>query len=112
MLPPANRLKKERDIKQVLASKNSHRSAMLACKAAPNGLAVSRFCFVVSRRVSSKAVVRNKVKRRLRAAVSALLSRVKPGWDCVVIADPRVPSSNFQDLAAALEKLFLAAKIV
>jgi ribonuclease P protein component len=49
----------------------------------PNGLETTRYGFAVSRRVG-KAVVRNRVKRRLREIVRQ--TPLRTGWDIVVIA--------------------------
>jgi len=105
MLPPANRLKKEKEIKRALASRSGCKIGPLACKTAKNGLKTARFCFVVSKRVSSKAVIRNELKRRLRAAVMARLSRANPGADCVLIAYPGLETKKYDDLAIAVEKI-------
>lgn len=60
----------------------------LVMRALPNGLDCSRYGFTVSRRVG-KAVVRNRVKRRLREIVRQ--TELTPGWDIIFIA--RVPAA-------------------
>jgi ribonuclease P protein component len=112
MLPPANRLRKEKDIKRVLAQKTGYRSGLLICKTAENGLDAARFCFMVSKRVSNKAVVRNRLKRRLREAVAALLPRMRAGKDCVLIAFPGLDVKTFEDLAAAVKRSLIGSGIV
>jgi len=112
MLPPANRLRKEKEIKRALASRNGVKNGMLACKTAKNGLDTARFCFIVSKRVSNKAVVRNTLKRRLRAAVAKLLFFVKPGVDCVIIAYPGAETKRYEDLAMMVEKILAKSNIL
>jgi ribonuclease P protein component len=78
---------------------------LLVCKTASNGLDAARFCFVVSKRVSNKAVIRNKLKRRLRECVAGLLESIRPGFDCVIITYPGAETKDYQDLAAGVKKL-------
>lgn len=105
MLPPVNRLRKEKEIKRVLAGRRSYKSGLLICKAAPNGLDTARFCFVVSKKISNKAVVRNKLKRRLRSAVKVFLPQIKPGIDCVFIACPGLNLKEYRDLVFYVERI-------
>lgn len=71
---------------------------LLVLKAVPNGLEHSRFGFSVGRRVGT-AVVRNRVKRRLRAVVSH--APVVKGWDIVFIARDAAASADYQELREA-----------
>jgi ribonuclease P protein component len=98
MLPPANRLKKEKEIKRARTGKMIGESGLLACRAAANDLPVARFCFIVSKKISPKAVVRNKVKRRLRAAIAAAMPRIASGFDCVLIARFGLAAKNYQEI--------------
>jgi ribonuclease P protein component len=81
---------------------------LLVLRYAPNALDRTRFGFAVGRRVG-KAVLRNRVKRRLREA--ARLTPVRPGWDVVVIARPAAAAADYRALRVALGELLRRAKI-
>ena len=74
-----------------------------------NGLDHSRFGFLVSKRIGN-AVVRNRVKRRLREVVR--LTPVKPGWDAVFIARRDINQADFQQLKQATENLLRRTQLV
>ncbi|GAA5210483.1 ribonuclease P protein component [Microbacterium kyungheense] len=63
----------------------------------------ARFGFIVSRQVGG-AVVRNSVRRRLKALCYESLGAVSPGNDIVIRALPTAASASFADLRADVEK--------
>ena len=67
-----------------------------------------RIGFVVSKNVGG-AVIRNRVKRRLRAAMAPLLTTVPAGVDLVVRAQPAAAAAGFAELTAELERLVPSA---
>ena len=66
----------------------------------PNRLGVNRVGVTVSKKLG-KAVVRNRVRRRLREIYRLSESRFLPGWDIVVVARGRAVDADFQDLTRA-----------
>jgi ribonuclease P protein component len=82
---------------------------LVMMKLLPNGLSLSRYGFVVSKRVG-KAVVRNRVKRLLREILRQTL--LKPGWDIVFIARPRAATVNFADLRSLVLSLLARAQLL
>lgn len=70
--------------------------------AAPNGLDHARVGFAVPRSVGG-AVVRNRVRRRLRAAVGPLLPGLA-GLDLVVAVAPAAAAMPFAELDATLRR--------
>lgn len=60
---------------------------------------------VVGKR-TGKAVVRNRVKRRIREAARGLYALLSPGYDIVVIARPEAADATVQQLIDALGAIF------
>lgn len=82
---------------------------MLVLIAGPNDLDRSRFGFAVGRRVGN-AVVRNKLRRRLREI--ARRARVRTGWDLVLIARRNAASADSRDLSRSMAALLNRAGIL
>src|SRR5579862_105718 len=89
------RLRRACDFAAVHRRGRTHGGGVLSVRTLPNGLPVSRAGFVVSKRLG-KAVTRNRVKRRLRAAYDAI--GAVPGYDLVVIARPEAATCDYQSL--------------
>lgn len=85
MLAAPNRLRKPRDITRVY-KRGVYGSAegLLSLKAAASGQAQTRAVIVVSKKVDKRAVVRNKIRRRLSAALAEIWATVPTGYDIVV----------------------------
>jgi ribonuclease P protein component len=63
----------------------------------------ARFGFIVSRKVGS-AVVRNTVRRRLKAVCAEALPSVQPGSDVVIRVLPNGADAAFADLRTEVTK--------
>lgn len=74
-----------------------------------NGLEWSRFAYAIPRRVGN-AVVRNRVRRRLREALRSL--PLRPGFDVVVTARPEAAAAGFQALRSELALLLRRARLL
>lgn len=114
MLPQKNRLKKDKDFEQVFKKGKFFREDFLRLGLLLNNLNNNRFGFIVSAKVSKKAVLRNKIKRWLSAAVllhSEILKKNQLGVDVVVIVQPKIVVKNFQTIAEVIKKLFIKVKI-
>ena len=98
MLPKINRLTKKKDFDVVFKDGEGMKNGFLAFKILKNNLKESRFGFIVSKKVSSKATIRNKVKRRLRDAVHTLLKEVKKPADVVIVSLPGIEEKDFLEI--------------
>lgn len=83
---------------------------LVVMKALPNGLTLSRYGFSVSRRRIGKAVVRNKVKRRLREILR--LTPLQPGWDIIFIARSLAASASYANLEEAVKGSLSRARLL
>jgi len=84
----------------------------LALKFNKNNLKNSRFGFVVSSKVSKKAVVRNKVKRRLRESVRSRLDSIKKGFDIVFVTFEKIKEKDFEQINSLVEKILKKSKLL
>lgn len=76
-----------------------------------NRLPYSRFGFSVSRRIGN-AVLRNRVKRRMRESVRLHMDQIQPGWDCVVIARTPIRKATYRQIDDAFSRLFARSALL
>ena len=104
------RLRRAVDIAHVRQHGRAWRHPLLVLLACPNGRSCSRFGFVVSRRIG-KAVIRNRVKRRLREAVRQQVNHLIPGWDCLFIARESIAQAEYKAVETAVTHLLQQAGV-
>ncbi|MCX6764615.1 MAG: ribonuclease P protein component [Candidatus Nealsonbacteria bacterium] len=112
MLPLKNRLKKKKDFDEVFKKGKGIEGFFLFLKIKNNDLKESRFGFIVSQKVSKKAVIRNKTKRRMRAAVTNRKNFIKKGLDIVVMAKKGAERKNFLEIEEELVNLLKKIKVL
>lgn len=98
-----HRIIRGEDFRRVLRRGDKHPSALGLIAVADGHSAVSRFGFVVSKAVGG-AVVRNRIKRRLRAAC-APYTRLTPVRDVVIRVAPSATQLSFGEITAELERV-------
>lgn len=67
----------------------------------------SRFAFSVSKKVSNKAVVRNKLRRRGYEAVGELISQVKSGFLAVFVLKKGAEKLKFEEYKKEIKGLLI-----
>ena len=102
------RLRREKEFARVYRKGRSCAHPLLVLKALPGEVGVTRYGFAVGKRLG-KAVVRNRVKRRLREA--ARLTPVVSGWHIILAARPPAAGASYHELKATLEQLLRRARL-
>ncbi|MFO7536436.1 MAG: ribonuclease P protein component [Chloroflexota bacterium] len=110
MLRAEQRLRRAADIAHVRQEGTAWRHPLLVLLACPNGRSYSRFGFVTSRRIGP-AVVRNRVKRRLREVVRQQVDDMTPGWDCLFIARTPIATAKYRVVETAVNQLLQRANL-
>ena len=103
------RITKPGEYAQVYAQGGKWVCELLVMRALADGRAQSRYGFSISKRVGG-AVVRNRVKRRLREILRS--APLRPGWDIVFIARPAAATADYVRLRRAVETLLSRAHLV
>lgn len=112
MLPKINRLKDSKSFKKIFKKASGFKDNCLYIKTLDNSLPFSRFGIVVSQKISREAVVRNKIKRKIRAIVKHMLPYIKEGKDIVIVAGKGIENKNFDEFYKAMQTLFDKAKLI
>ncbi|MFM2062822.1 MAG: hypothetical protein RLZZ507_2492 [Cyanobacteriota bacterium] len=77
-------------------------------------LASTKIGVSISTKVSKRAVVRNRIKRRITDAMYQLLPKLSPGWRLVVIVKQKTAESECvsQQFLQELEQLLVKAEVI
>jgi ribonuclease P protein component len=104
MLPAQNRLKKAHDINRVYRQGKYGGGGAVSVKARRTGRPDSRAAVVVGKKVDKRAVVRNRNRRRLAAALFKLWPQVEAGYDIVVSVHQDLGETAASQLESLLSK--------
>ena len=74
-------------------------------------LEATRFGLSTGKRLGG-AVVRNRVRRRLREALRALAPSFQPGWDVLFIARPAIVDASHEDVTEAVRRLLRRGEVL
>lgn len=112
MLPEINRLKKEKDFERAFKKGKGSKEDFLYLKVVKNNLENSRFGFIISKKFSKKAVIRNKIRRRLSRLIEIKLPKIKKGIDAAITVMPGLEIGDFWELEDKMNKLFKKSGIL
>ncbi len=102
------RLRKTREFAAVRRTGRSWVNGLLVLRVASNETGLSRVGFSISRRVG-KAVIRNRVKRRLKEIVRQ--RDIAGSWDIVITARAPAAQASYRELERAMEQLLKRARL-
>lgn len=111
MLPKKNRLTKRKDFDLILKKGKAIKEGFLFFKFLPKKNGDSRFGIIVSKKISKKATVRNKLKRRIRALLRIKIKKLKKNVDGILIALPGLEEKKFQEIEFLIDNLFKRANL-
>jgi ribonuclease P protein component len=72
----------------------------------------SSFGISISKKVSKKAVVRNRLKRQIKGVIRNYLQGIEPGWKIVITVKPKAIECKYEHFLRELEELLKQAKII
>lgn len=112
MLPLSHRLRKTADIRMVFKNGQVLKEGLLLLKKSANDSEFTRFAFIVSLKVSKKATLRNKIRRRLSEIVRAKLPEIKSGLDIILIGLPGIEKEDFEIIEKMVNNALIKARII
>jgi len=110
-MPALDMLRSTADFKQVQLQSRSRSHPLLLLRYRRNDLERTRYGISTGRKVGP-AVVRNAVRRRLRAILRSIDPMMARGWDVLIVARSESAAARQVDLEAALRLLLRGAGLI
>ncbi len=112
MLSRENRLKKKKDFQEVFKKGRGIKEDFLFLKASRNETKISRFGIIVTKKASKKAVIRNKIKRKIGEAVRKNMPQIKKGWDGIFIVSQSLGQEELVKIEKVTMRLLRKTKLL
>jgi ribonuclease P protein component len=106
-----SRLKKTKEFRAVFSAKESFRLQYLVLRVGRFDKEVSRFGIVVSKKVSKKAVVRNRIRRLINEAVRLDKEHIRGGVDGVFVVLPGFEVDGLTEAQQYVRALLRKARV-
>lgn len=124
-LPKVHRLRQRRDFSMVYQAGLRQSTSNLTLRALrlPKGSSKSdsapleaippvRIGISISQKVSKRSVVRNRIKRQLRAILQQFLPQIAPGWQLVIVVRPSAIQCGYEQFLQELKQLLIGAEVM
>jgi len=108
----ALRLHKSSEFQRVRQQGRSVTSRLLILAWIPNDVGRLRVGFVVSKRISKRAVERNYIKRLLSEAIRPEIPKLSGGWDIVLSARNQITTADLRALEQDIVNLLHRARLL
>jgi ribonuclease P protein component len=97
-------LSRPQDFTAIQGSGTSRSHPLLIARFLRTDLETTRFGLSTGRKLGG-AVVRNRIRRRLREALRVMAPSFQPGWDVLFIARPAIVEADHDALVGAVRRL-------
>lgn len=103
MLKRENRLRKKKDFDAIFKQGDFKKTSFIFFITKKNNLEYSRFGIIVNKKVSKKAVIRNKIKRRIREIIRKKENEMTKGLDVIIMPYKEIKTKLFQEIEQEIE---------
>ncbi len=108
-LKRSNSLKRKKDFRYTYRVGRSVQHRYFSCVTARNRTGDTRIGITVSKK-QGNSVQRNRIKRRIREAVTPLIPDLRDGINIILVARHGILDAPFEDLCAAANSILKSAK--
>ncbi len=105
------RLRKNMEFKRVYSGGKSYWNRNLVLYVRKNGLENSRIGITITKKIGN-AVVRNRIRRRIKEICRLKLGNMKKGYDLIIIPKKNVIDISYADLESAMIHIMGIARII
>lgn len=91
---------------------SSHKSRTFRLMLHRSNLPLSRFGFVIGKKIDKRAVVRNRTKRVMRSCIEEMLPKIENGYDMLFILQKNAVGQKREAFYSEIENLFKELKLI
>lgn len=102
-----NCLTKKKEFDEVFTKGRSAHTLELGAKVIKTGNKETKLGILVGVKISKKAVVRNKCRRKIREAIRRNMVNIKSGYNIIIITRPGIEALSYQEIS---DKLLITLK--
>jgi ribonuclease P protein component len=107
MLPHSYRLRKSKDFESTYRKGRLFDGRLILARINQNSLGHARVGIIVSKKVSKKAVQRNKIRRQIRDIIRSNILSCVDGYDLAIIAKPISAKASYSEIEDDWQKIWL-----
>ena len=104
-------LSRPQDFAAIQEAGTTQSNPLLTARFLRTDLETTRFGLSTGRKLGG-AVVRNRVRRRLREALRVMAPSFQPGWDVLIIARPAIVEADHDALVGALQRTLVRGGVL
>jgi len=104
MLNKKNRISNRQLISKLLSSGKVYQTDSFTIKYLPSHFADSEFAIITSKKISTKAIVRNKLRRQISESLRLNLNLLKNPLVAVIITKSSILNKEYQDIEAKIQE--------
>ena len=87
-------------------------SPMFTLQIAKNNLLYNKYGFVVTKKIDKRAVVRNKIKRKMNVCVEEISKELQSGYDFLFFAKSAIVAKSKEEISLAIKTIFIKEGIM
>ena len=104
-------LSRPQDFAAIQGAGSTRTHALLSARFLRTDRGTTRFGLSTGRRLGG-AVVRNRVRRRIREVLRVMAPSFQPGWDVLIIARPAIVEADHDALVGALQRILVRGGVL
>lgn len=112
MIAKKFRLHKKRDFDEFAKSSSKFYSNNFVLRFVKNHKDISCFAVVISKKISAKAVIRNKVRRRIYEVIRLNIDKIKKGYNIIIFVKKGILDLDYNDIEKELLYVLKKAELI
>jgi ribonuclease P protein component len=111
MLNKKNRISNRQFIEKLFEKGRLYKNNYFIFRFLPSAEPISKFAVIVSRKVSGKAVDRNRLKRQINEIIRLNIQMLKTNIVSLIIAKPNIEKASYEELNKGILDFFKQHKL-